>query len=88
MRVTVKLFARLREIAGADALERDVPAGSTVGDVWTALVREFDGLAPYTGSIAAGVNADYARLSTPVSEGDEIAFLPPVSGGTTICSTS
>ncbi len=88
MRVTVRLFARLREIVGAGTLERDVAEGSTVADVWGALVREFDGLSPYTVTIAAGVNADYARMATPVAENDEIAFLPPVSGGSTSCSKS
>ena len=81
MRVTVRLFARLREIVGASEVERDVPAGATLGVVWEQLSAEFPALAPYRGSISAAVNADYVRLQAPVAEGDEIAFLPPVSGG-------
>jgi molybdopterin converting factor subunit 1 len=81
MRVTVRLFARLRDIAGAAELTRDVPAGATAGDVWRALVGEFPDMARYDSSISTAVNADYAKMSTVLEEGDEVAFLPPVSGG-------
>jgi molybdopterin converting factor subunit 1 len=81
VRVTVRLFARLRDIAGASELARDVNAGATIGDVWRQLAGEFPGLAEYERSISSAVNADYARMDHGVSDGDEIAFLPPVSGG-------
>ncbi len=81
MRVRVRLFARLREIAGAAEFERDVPPGATLGAVWDQLAGEFPAMAPYRTSISAAVNADYSRLTATVSEGDEVAFLPPVSGG-------
>jgi molybdopterin converting factor subunit 1 len=81
MRVTVRLFARLREIAGANELTRDVPAGATIGSVWQGLVGDFPDLAPYERSISTAVNADYARMTHVVGDGDEVAFLPPVSGG-------
>ena len=81
MRVTVRLFARLRDITGSSELRRDVASGATVGLVWRGLVREFPDLAGYEGSISAAINADYARMDQAVVEGDEIAFLPPVSGG-------
>ena len=83
MRVTVKLFARLREIAGHDTLARDVATGgpATVGDVWRSLVEEWPGLAAFDSSVSGAVNAEYARMTREVSEGDEVAFLPPVSGG-------
>ncbi len=81
MRVTVRLFGRLHDLAGATELERDVPAGATVGDAWRQLASEMPSLAAYSRSISAAVNADYARMTTPLSEGDEVAFLPPVSGG-------
>ena len=81
MRVTVRLFARLRDIAGAAELARDVPADATIGSVWRGLVGEFPAMAEYERSISAAVNADYARMGQRVGEGDEIAFLPPVSGG-------
>jgi molybdopterin converting factor subunit 1 len=81
MRVTVKLFARLRDIAGAPELSRELAAGSTVGGLWRELTAEFPALAPYERSISTAVNADYARMDATVRDGDEVAFLPPVSGG-------
>ena len=83
MRVTVRLFARLRELAGTGELVREAPAGATVRTVWEGLAAEFPDLAPYAESLSCAVNADYARMTTAVDDGDEIAFLPPVSGGCT-----
>ena len=81
MRVTVRLFARLRDIAGAAELMRDVAPDATIGTVWNDLIREFPELARYERSISTAVNADYARMDQTVRDGDEVAFLPPVSGG-------
>ena len=81
MRVTVRLFARLRDITGATELARDLAPGSTIGDVWRQLTGEFPELAGYERSISSAVNADYAKMGQAIGEGDEIAFLPPVSGG-------
>ena len=81
MRITILAFAKLRDLVGAPRLVRDVPAGSTVEDVWQALAGEFPAAAPYRASLSAAVNAAYAKFATPVAEGDEVAFLPPVSGG-------
>ena len=81
MRVTVRLFARLRDIAGAAELSRDIAAGATIGDVWRQLAAEFPELSRYERSISSAINADYARMDSRVGDGDEVAFLPPVSGG-------
>jgi molybdopterin converting factor subunit 1 len=81
MRVTVRLFARLRDIAGSGELTREAAAGATVADVWRGLVAEFPDMARYDSSISSAVNAEYAKMAAPLSEGDEVAFLPPVSGG-------
>ena len=81
MRVTVRLFARLRDIAGSGDLAREASAGATVADVWRGLVAEFPEMARYDSSISSAVNADYARMTAALSDGDEVAFLPPVSGG-------
>jgi molybdopterin converting factor subunit 1 len=81
VRVTVRLFARLRDIVGAAEVPRDVPPGATIGSLWRQLVAEFPELAGYERSISSAVNADYARMDQPLGEGDEVAFLPPVSGG-------
>ena len=81
MRVTVRLFARLRDITGTSELARDVAPGATIGDVWRQLAGEFPALASYERSISSAVNADYAKMDQKIGDGDEIAFLPPVSGG-------
>ena len=81
MRVRVKLFARLRDIAGTDELTRDVAPGATIGALWKQLAREFPDLGQYERSISSALNADYARMDAAVQDGDEVAFLPPVSGG-------
>ncbi len=81
MRVTVRLFARLRDIAGSGEFAKEVPLGATIGAVWRELATEYPALAPYERSISSAVNADYARMDRQLSDGDEVAFLPPVSGG-------
>jgi molybdopterin converting factor subunit 1 len=81
MRVTIRLFARLRDLAGAPDLVRELPDGAPVESVWEALVAEFPGLEPYRSSTSCAVNAEYTRFTRAVADGDEVAFLPPVSGG-------
>ena len=81
MRVTVRVFARLRDITGAAELARELAPGATIGDLWRQLAREYPELASYERSISSAINADYARMDQVIGEGDEIAFLPPVSGG-------
>ena len=79
--MTVRLFARLRDLVGAGELNREVPPGATVRTVWDDLAREYPAIAPYAESMSCAVSIDYARMTTAVSDGDEVAFLPPVSGG-------
>jgi molybdopterin converting factor subunit 1 len=81
MHVTVRLFARLRDIAGSGELAREVEPGATVGVLWRDLTHEYPALEPYERSISSAVNLDYARMDRELRDGDEIAFLPPVSGG-------
>ncbi len=81
MRVTVRLFARLREIVGNGELSWEGPAGSRVSDVWERLAQQYPAIAGHARSVSAAVNAEYARMDSTVGDGDEVAFLPPVSGG-------
>jgi molybdopterin converting factor subunit 1 len=81
MRVTVRLFARLRDLAGAGELVRDMTDPATVQTVWGSLVEEMPALREYERAMSVAVNAEYSRMAAPVHDGDEIAFLPPVSGG-------
>jgi molybdopterin converting factor subunit 1 len=81
MRVTVRLFARLRDLAGSGEVIRDVQGPATVQTIWRSLVADFPAIAEYERSMSVAVNADYSKMSAVVQEGDEVAFLPPVSGG-------
>jgi molybdopterin converting factor subunit 1 len=81
MRVTVRLFARLRDLAGSGELIRDVPDEATVRTVWQSLVSEMPALEEYERTMSVAVNADYSKMTAAVADGDEVAFLPPVSGG-------
>jgi molybdopterin converting factor subunit 1 len=81
MRVRVRLFAALREAAGRAEVELDLPQGATPEDAWTALVASHPALAGRRGSLAAAVNRRYAPFDAPLSAGDEVVFVPPVSGG-------
>lgn len=81
MRVTIRLFGRLHDLAGAHELRRDLPEGATVGGAWEQLASEFPAVAGYARSVSAAVNEDFARMTAPLAEDDEVAFLPPVSGG-------
>ena len=81
MRVTVRLFARLRDMAGTGELVRDIPDPATVQTVWAALVSEMPSLREYEKAMSVAVNAEYSRMAASVRDGDEVAFLPPVSGG-------
>lgn len=81
MRVSVQLFARLRELAGRGDLDCDVPPEATIHDVWRAVTAIHPALDAYSSSVSCARNEDFARMNAPVDEGDAIAFLPPVSGG-------
>jgi molybdopterin converting factor subunit 1 len=81
MRVSVQLFARLRELCGRAEWTCEVTADATVADVWRALVDAFPPAAALKSSVSSAVNAEFASMSTRVGDGDEVAFLPPVSGG-------
>lgn len=81
MHVTLRLFARLKDLAGAAELSRELPDDATAGTAWAALIGEWPALSAYETTIACAVNEEYARLTTPLAHGDEVAFLPPVSGG-------
>jgi molybdopterin converting factor subunit 1 len=81
MRVTVRLFARLRDLAGAGELAQELPDAATVATLWQALVAQHPEMAAYEQSLSCAVNAEYAKFRTVLTDGDEVAFLPPVSGG-------
>jgi molybdopterin synthase catalytic subunit/molybdopterin converting factor small subunit len=76
VRIVVKLFAGLRERAGAGERQLELPEGARVADVWTPL-----GLGEEPEGLLYAVNREYAPAERRLSEGDEVALIPPVSGG-------
>ena len=76
MRVTVRLFAGLRERAGTGRQDLELRDGASVEDVWPAL-----GLGDEPVGLVYAVNRTYVDRSQPLAEGDEVALIPPVSGG-------
>jgi len=76
MRITVKLFAGLRERAGTGERELELADGARAGDVWVLL-----SLGEEPAGLLYAVNKQYAGKDQPLAEGDEIALIPPVSGG-------
>jgi molybdopterin converting factor subunit 1 len=81
MLVTIRLFARLRELAGTTDLSRELTEGATARTAWETLSHDFPALHDYTSSISCAVNEEYAAWTTPLKDGDDVAFLPPISGG-------
>jgi molybdopterin synthase catalytic subunit len=76
VRITVRLFAGLREIAGESYRELELPETSSVADVWPAL-----NLGAEPAGLLYALNRAYADRETTLSDGDEVALIPPVSGG-------
>ena len=76
MIVQVRLFAGLRERAGQGSLQIELPDGSTMADVWSSL-----DLGDEPGGLLYARNKEYVERSEPLVSGDEVALIPPVSGG-------
>jgi molybdopterin converting factor subunit 1 len=81
MLVTVKCFAWAREVTGEDDIELEVPEEGTVKDLRASLTIKYPAFSAKMESIAVSVNQEFAGDSHAVSEGDELALIPPISGG-------
>ena len=79
--VRARLFARLREQAGTDVENIELRAGSTVADVYEAIQKLHPGLHADRNAVRAALNQEFAGWDSVVADGDEVAFIPPVSGG-------
>ena len=79
--VRARLFAMQRELAGTRELRLELPAGSTAEAAWQEVVRRFPALAPGRPYLRFAWNGEYAEPTTELGDGDEVAFIPPVSGG-------
>ena len=81
MKITVKLFAGARELAGQSEMEFELPADATIGQLRKLLLETHPQLRPLLSHALFAVEAEYATDQTPVPEGADIACIPPVSGG-------
>jgi molybdopterin converting factor subunit 1 len=81
MRVRVRLFASLREAAGRSEAEMDLPEAATAEAAWARLVADHPALAPRRPHLAVAVNRAYSGFDAPLAAGDEVVFIPPISGG-------
>jgi molybdopterin converting factor subunit 1 len=81
MQVKLLLFAALRDIVGQDERLLELEDGTRPLDVWNDLRRSHDQLSEYHAPPMTAVNQEYAAPTTPLQDGDELAFIPPVSGG-------
>jgi molybdopterin synthase catalytic subunit len=79
--VRARLFARLREQAGMEIETIELPAGSTLADVYEALRQRHPALEGDRTAVRAALNQEFRDWTSEVSDGDEVAFIPPVSGG-------
>lgn len=84
MKVNVLLFATLKELAGKNRLSLELTdASQTIADVKATLAAQFPAMAANLDAAIAAVNEEYALPADTVQDGDEVAFFPPVSGGST-----
>src|SRR6266853_2874004 len=81
MQVRVLFFGRLKDIVGRSEENAELSEGARVEDLFARYGRNFPELAQFRSSVVASVNQEFAEWRAPLSSGDEVAFLPPVSGG-------
>jgi molybdopterin synthase catalytic subunit len=81
MQITLRFFANHREIVGQAEQTRTLEPGTTMGMLWEQLIGEYPRLQSYTGRVLLAVNQEFGTAATELHDGDEVAFIPPVSGG-------
>jgi molybdopterin converting factor subunit 1 len=81
MKVSVRYFAAHRDITGRSEEQLELEPGATVSIAWELLVARYPRLGGYSGRLLYAVNQEYSTLATELHDGDEVAFIPPVSGG-------
>ena len=81
MTVVVRFFALSRDLAGTSQATLDLPDSSTVADAMAELVQRHPALGPHMNRLAVAVNLEYVDRSRTLCDGEELALIPPVSGG-------
>ena len=80
MKITIRYFAGHRDITGRSEEQLEL-SSATVGSLWDLLVERYPRLSGYSGRVLYAVNQEFGSLATELHDGDEVAFVPPVSGG-------
>lgn len=81
VRVKVLFFGRLKDVVGQSEQSLDLNDASTIEQLFALYSQRIPELARYRSSVVASRNREFAAWDTPLHSGDEVAFLPPVSGG-------
>jgi molybdopterin converting factor subunit 1 len=81
VKITVRCFAALAEVVGERVLELELPEGATVRSVLDRLTRDIPAFGDHASRLMTAVNRDYVKPEACLSDGDELALFPPVSGG-------
>ena len=81
MKIKVRFFAILRERAGTAEVIKEMRDGSTVADLWQALQQDYHTLNVTGVRLLYAVNQNYVNPDSKLTDGDEVVFIPPVSGG-------
>jgi molybdopterin synthase catalytic subunit len=81
MQITVRFFALIRDRAGVSTIELNVPTGASAAIAVEMVGGHFPQLLPFLPRVACAVNQEYAQRDALLGEGDELALIPPVSGG-------
>jgi len=81
IRVKVLFFGRLKEVVGLPEQSADLFDGASIEELFARVASRYPELARFRGSLVASRNQEFAAWATPLHSGDEVAFLPPVSGG-------
>ncbi|MBI4332138.1 MAG: molybdopterin converting factor subunit 1 [Chloroflexi bacterium] len=81
MKIRVRFFALLRELTGKGVDEFEVKSPATAGAFREEVLRRYPALKDYLEHVTMAINAEYAGTEAQLKDGDEVAFLPPLSGG-------
>ncbi len=84
MKITVRLFASYREHIGKRSMDVTLDRNSTVGDLVSYINEKFPGFSSHPDHVVVAVNEEYVSHSQRLKDGDDAAFIPPVSGGATL----
>lgn len=81
MKARILLFSVIKDLLQREAIEVEIPTGSTVEGLFAQIVHQYPAVTPWQQVARIAINATYAPNQTVVHEGDEIALIPPVAGG-------